>query len=310
MTTALISHVDCMGHRTPPGHPERTQRLESISRKLSERTFSSLLRLDAPVCSNRDILHAHSRAHLGFIEISEPRSGWRSLDADTHMSAGSFIAAKRAVGAICRAVDLVVSGEIANAFCAVRPPGHHAEVERAMGFCLFSNVAIGALHAKKQHGLERVAILDFDVHHGNGTSNILWDEESVLFASTHEMPLYPGTGFASERGRHNQIINMPLQPRSGSRPYREAIEIILERMDAFRPQLVIVSAGFDAHYRDPLATLRLSEEDFSWTTERVCDIADLHCSGRVLSSLEGGYDLVGLTDSVAAHVKVLMDRGA
>ena len=310
MTTALISHTDCLRHRTPLGHPERSRRLERILETLLAPSFSSLLRLEAPMGSNQSILTAHSRSHLHNIESAEPRSGWSSLDADTHMSAGSLIAAKRAVGAAVKAVDLLVSGEVANAFCAVRPPGHHAEIERAMGFCLFSNVAIAALHALHHHNLARVAILDFDVHHGNGTSNVLWNEPNVLFASTHEMPLYPGTGFPSERGAFGQIVNRPLPPRSEGSSFREEIERILDRMDEFKPELVIVSAGFDAHYRDPLATLRLTEEDFAWTTERVCDIADLHGSGRVLSSLEGGYDLVGLTNSVAAHVKVLMDRGA
>ncbi len=261
------------------------------------------------MCSEEDILRAHTARHLRHIRQSSPRAGWRSLDTDTHISPGSLRAAFRAVGSAVKAVDLVVAGEARNVFCAVRPPGHHAEVERAMGFCLFANVAIAALHALDKHGLDRVAILDFDVHHGNGTSNILWNEQRILFASTHEMPLYPGTGHSSERGAHNQIINRPLAPHSGSREYREAIKQILERMDRFQPQLFVISAGFDAHYRDPLATLRLDEDDFAWTTERVSDIADTHGNGRVIASLEGGYDLKGLTESVAAQVEVLMERG-
>jgi acetoin utilization deacetylase AcuC-like enzyme len=215
------------------------------------------------------------------------------------------------VGANVAAVDAVLAGDVANAFCAIRPPGHHAETSIPMGFCLFGNVSIAAKRALDHHGLERVAIVDFDVHHGNGTQDLLWNEARVLFTSTHQMPLYPGTGGTHESGAHGNIVNVPLPPGADGAAFRKVMDgQILPALDDFRPELVLISAGFDAHAADPLANLNLVEADFAWVTEQICDLADRHCGGRVVSTLEGGYDLQALAASVAAHVKVLMERGA
>ena len=310
MTTALITHDDCLAHETPPGHPERAARLETLFRMLERPEFAGLKRYDAPLCAAGSILRAHPQSHLDQITDASPANGYRSLDSDTHMSPGSLNAALRAAGANVLAVDLVLGGEAGNAFCAVRPPGHHAESARAMGFCLFSNVIIGALHALAQHGLERVGIVDFDVHHGNGTSALAWNDDRIFFASTHEMPLFPGTGHRQETGAHGQIVNVPLRSRSGGAEFKQALERqILPALASHRPQCVFISAGFDAHMRDPLATLMLTEDDFAWATGAICDVADAECGGRVVSTLEGGYDLQGLENSAAAHLRVLMDRG-
>ncbi len=239
-----------------------------------------------------------------------PASGFAAIDADTFLSPGSLTAARRAAGAAVRAVDMVMAGEARNAFCAVRPPGHHAETLTAMGFCLFGNAVVGARHALDAHGLERVAIVDFDVHHGNGTQDLVWDDARILFASSQQMPLYPGSGAASERGAHGQIVNAPLPPGAGGPEFRAAFERgLLPALDAHAPQLIVISAGFDAHARDPLAGLDLHEDDFAWVTARLCDAADRHAQGRIVSTLEGGYDLSALAASVAAHVRVLMERG-
>ena len=309
MGTVLLTHEDCLSHETPPGHPERIARLEMILDRLEGSEFSSLVRIEAPLCSMEALQLCHPLSHIDRIRNAEPARGYHSIDSDTHMSPGSWNAALRAAGACIEAVDRVIGGEAANAFCATRPPGHHAETARAMGFCLFGNVAIGAKHAMSNHGIERVAIVDFDVHHGNGTSDLVWDDENILFASTHEMGIYPGTGAPQETGKHGQIVNKPLHYRSGSREFREAFGEIIDRVDAHRPGLVMISAGFDAHARDPLASLRLEAEDFAWATEQLCDLADTHAGGRVVSALEGGYDLKGLVESVDAHITVLMNRG-
>ena len=232
---------------------------------------------------------------------------WCSIDADTSMSPGSFEAALRAAGGAVHAVDEVVGGKAANAFVAVRPPGHHAETARPMGFCLFNNAAIAARYAQKRHGLERTAIVDFDVHHGNGSQEIFWSDRTVMYSSTHQMPLYPGTGAVSERGEHNTVVNAPLRPGDGGEKFREAMETrILPRLREFKPELIVISAGFDAHRRDPLANLQLVEEDFGWATRKLMEVADASAGGRVVSTLEGGYDLEGLANSVAAHVTALM----
>lgn len=309
MTTAYFSHPSCLNHLNPPGHPEQVARLEHIAAAL--KGFSELDRREAPICDASMPLLAHPPAHVAAIEAAAPKSGWSQIDADTSMSTGSLEAARRALGACVAAVDAVLAGEVANAFIACRPPGHHAEKTRAMGFCLFSNVAIAALHALENHGLGRIAVLDFDVHHGNGSQDVLWGEARVRFASSHQMPLYPGTGAAHERGAHDNIINIPLGDHSGSREMRHTWEqLILPAIETFSPDLILVSAGFDAHKDDPLAGLNWTTEDYAWLTGKICDLADRTCNGRLVSSLEGGYDLGALAASVAVHVRVLMERGA
>lgn len=309
MATALISHPDCLKHETPHGHPERVARLETIMSRLDDPAFSDLARVEAPECAVEHILRVHPKSYFDKISAASRHSGTIDLDPDTHMSAGSFRAAMRAAGAGVKAVDLVLNGEFKNAFCATRPPGHHAETARPMGFCLFGNVAVAAKYALDAAGLERVAVVDFDVHHGNGTSDLLWSESRALFASTHQMPLYPGSGHKSETGKHGQIINAPLAPGSGGQEFRRAMEVeILPRIEAHDPGLVLISAGFDAHRRDPLANLEFDESDFAWATGALCDIAEKTCGGKIVSFLEGGYDLQALADSVAAHIEVLMGR--
>ena len=311
MTTALITHPDFHRHVTPPGHPERVDRLHALLAALDAPDFAALLREEAPIASDDQIARAHPQAYIDRIRQSEPASGSVPLDADTHMAPGSFTAAARACGANVRAVDMVMAGDVANAFAAVRPPGHHAETDTPMGFCLFGSVVVGARHALEAHGLSRVAIIDFDVHHGNGTQDLVWDEERILFCSTHQMPLYPGSGHPSETGAHNNVVNVALAPMTGSAAFRAAMErTVLPAVDAIKPELLFISAGFDAHRDDPLANLMLEEADFAWATDRICDLADTHAGGRVVSTLEGGYDLDALAASGAAHVKVLMERGA
>jgi acetoin utilization deacetylase AcuC-like enzyme len=308
MTTALISHPDCLEHATPEGHPERADRLRVVDRVLGDECFMHLLRVDAPLAEDAHILRCHPRSHLDRLTALLPEHGERAIDSDTFMVPGSLRAARRAAGANVLAVDMVLGGEVENAFCAVRPPGHHAETIRAMGFCFFNNAAVGALHAIEHHGLHRVAIIDFDIHHGNGTQEIFERDGRVFYASTHEWPLYPGTGARHETGVGN-ILNVPLAGLSTGRDFRAAFDDhILPALDRFRPELVYISAGFDAHARDPLSTTQLAERDFVWMTEALCDLADRHAGGRVVSTLEGGYDLEGLARSCAAHVRVLMER--
>jgi len=297
-----------MAHATPPGHPERPERLRAIEQALEQEKFADLVRIrDVPAADRDAICRAHPPRHVDALIAAAPREGVVSIDADTTMSAGTLEAAVHAAGAAILAVDEVVGGSATNAFCAARPPGHHAEKATAMGFCFFNNAAIAARHAQKRHGLQRIAILDWDVHHGNGTQDIFWDDASVLYCSTHEMPLYPGTGAASERGAHDNIVNAVLHAGEGGESFREALEVaIFPRISAFRPELIIISAGFDAHWRDPLANINLTEEDFAWATRELMDIADRQCGGRIVSLLEGGYDLQGLAASVAAHVQCLM----
>jgi acetoin utilization deacetylase AcuC-like enzyme len=302
MVTALISHDDCLDHVTPPGHPEQVARLDAVLGALQD---MDLRRVSAPMAADDDILRAHPQAHVENIKASAPSEGWRSLDADTHMSVGTLAAAYRAAGGIVRAVDMVLAGEVGNAFAAVRPPGHHAERETAMGFCFFGSVAIAAKHALDHHGLKRVAIVDFDVHHGNGTQDLVEEDARILFCSTHQSPLYPGTGAAHETGVGN-VLNVPLPDGTGSKAFRDVMErVVLPRVDGFAPDLILISAGFDAHKDDPLAGMMLETDDFAWVTRQICDLADLHCKGRVVSALEGGYDLAALGASAAAHVGVL-----
>lgn len=300
--TLLLTHIDADRHETPPGHPEQVARLKAIRAALEG---VDLMREEATEATDSQILRCHPRAYLDAVTAAAPDDGWVQLDADTHMAPGSLRAARLAAGAACRAVDAVIGGETGNAFVAMRPPGHHAETAKPMGFCLFGNVAIAAKHALEVHGLTRVAVVDFDVHHGNGTQDLLWDEARTLFVTSHQSPLWPGTGDASETGAHDNVINVPLPPHSDGAAFRARIEPALARLDAFAPELVIVSAGFDAHREDPLAQLEWEEDDFVWITEELCDLADRHAGGRLVSCLEGGYDLTALAASVAAHVEVL-----
>ncbi len=310
MTTALFTHPDCLTHVTPPGHPERVDRLHAIARALEDPAFVALSRREAPLADPEDLLLCHPQGYIDRVRAAIPAEGWVSLDADTHVTAGSYNAAARAVGGAIAAVDAVLQGQVANAFVAMRPPGHHAEREKAMGFCLFGTVAIAAKHALERRGLARVAIVDFDVHHGNGTQDLLWNEPRTLFASTHQMPLYPGTGDEHETGAHANILNVPLAPATGGAEMRAVYEtMILPALTDFEPDLLLVSAGFDAHAADPLANLNWRESDYMWLTQRLCDLADDTCEGRLVSCLEGGYDLDALAASCAAHVAVLMERG-
>ncbi len=310
MTTAVLTHAAFSRHRTPLGHPERVQRILAVWEALDAPEFRTLHREDAPEASREQLCLAHPEAYVDAVQRAEPTSGNAHLDADTSMSPGSFEAALRAVGAVCRGVDLVMDGACRNAFCAVRPPGHHAERARAMGFCLFGSAAIGALHARRRHGVRRVAVLDFDVHHGNGTQHMFESDPDLLFASTHQMPLFPGTGSESEQGVGN-IMNVPLAPFDGGEEFRSAwSDRILPRVEEFGPELIIVSAGFDAHADDPLGQLRLQDGDFEWITRQVLDIAQSVSGARVVSTLEGGYDLGALARSVTVHVRALMQAGS
>jgi acetoin utilization deacetylase AcuC-like enzyme len=309
MATLLFTHPAAHRHETPPGHPERIGRIQAVEQALGGPRFGDLVRREAPLGTHDQVLLAHTEDHLHRILQAAPDQGYEYLDPDTVMSPGSLEAALRAVGAATAAVDGVMEGKADNAFCALRPPGHHAEHNRAMGFCLFNHAAIAALHARHKHGVERAAVIDFDVHHGNGTQDIFWSDANLLYGSTHQMPLYPGTGARKETGVGN-IFNAPLRAGDGGAEFRSTMSnIILPALDAFAPELVIVSAGFDAHRRDPLGSLELDEEDFAWATLRIKELAETHARGRIVSVLEGGYDLQALAASVATHVQVLM-RGS
>ena len=307
MTTLLISHPSSLRHVTPPGHPERADRIRAVDQALEDERFALLQRAEAPEGTLAQVALCHPAAYAQAIVDAAPQEGIVQVDADTIMSPGTLSAALHGVGGAVHAVDEVMTRRAGNAFSALRPPGHHAESDKAMGFCFFNNAAIAARHAQKAHGAERVAIVDWDVHHGNGTQEIFWGDASVLYASTHEMPLYPGTGAPSERGEHGTIVNAALRAGDGSDAFRDAFEsAILPRLADFRPDLVIISAGFDAHWRDPLANINLKEPDFAWATQKLMELADRHAGGRLVSILEGGYDLEGLSKSVAAHVTALM----
>ena len=309
MTTLLVTHPACLEHLTPAGHPERPDRLRAIDRALEHERFQTLARVAAPAAELETIALCHPVDYVTGIRDATPKTGLVGLDADTTLSPGSFEAALRAAGGAVYAVDEVMTGRAKNAFVATRPPGQHTETARPMGFCLFNNAAIAARHAQKTHGIGRAAVVDFDVHHGNGSQDIFWADASVMYASTHQMPLYPGTGAPSERGEHNNIVNAPLRPGDGGDAFRAAFErVILPRLREFQPELMVISAGFDAHMRDPLANLNLVEDDFAWATRALMEIADASAGGRVVSVLEGGYDLQGLGNSAAAHVAALMQN--
>lgn len=307
MTTVFYTHPVCLEHEMGEWHPEAPARLRAILSALEKEPFTYLRREQAPKGDPRQIERVHAPYYVEQIFEACPERGHVHLDPDTAMNPASVEAALHAVGAICAAVDAVIGGQARNAFCAVRPPGHHAESSAAMGFCLFNNVAIAAEHARHVHGVERVAIVDFDVHHGNGTQNHCFRYRDLFYASSHQWPCYPGTGMAHETGVFDNICNAPLRPGSGSAEFRAAYaEKILPALAAFRPDLLLISAGFDAHERDPLAQLRVKTEDFAWLTRELLDIAEKHCGGRVVSTLEGGYDLRALAESCAAHVMALM----
>jgi acetoin utilization deacetylase AcuC-like enzyme len=307
MSTLLISHPACLEHLVPLGHPERPDRLRAVEQALETEKFQSLAREQAPMASIENIALCHPMDYIEEIRDATPNEGIAHLDADTSMSPGSFEAALRAAGGAIFAVDEVLAKKASNAFVATRPPGHHAETARPMGFCFFDNVAIAARYAQLRHGIARAAIVDFDVHHGNGSQEIFWSDKSVMYCSTHQMPLFPGTGAVIESGEHNTVVNAPLRPGDGGESFRAALESrILPRLADFRPELVIISAGFDAHMRDPLASINLSENDFVWATQKLMDVADRCAGGRIVSVLEGGYDLLALGNSVAAHVTALM----
>ncbi len=310
MATLYLTHDVCIEHDTGPGHPERPDRLRAIKMVTDQPEFDDLVREDAPLAEITDIECAHPGDYIDAIRKAVPEEGLVRVDGDTVLSPKSWDAALRAVGSGIRAVDQVMAGEVQNAFCAIRPCGHHAEQRIAMGFCVFNNIAIAGLHARAKHGAERIAVIDFDVHHGNGTQAMFWDDRDLYFGSTHQMPLFPGTGAITETGVGN-IWNAPLRAGDGGDVFREAFESrILPQLATHRPDLILISAGFDAHERDPLGSLRLVEDDFAWATNKMIEIADKTCKGRVVSMLEGGYDLNGLANSVGAHVQALMNAGA
>ena len=294
-------------HVTPTGHPERVDRILTVNDTLADAAFSQLKRETAPLGSAEKAALCHPEDYIQTLDQNCPEDGILQVDGDTYMSPGSMEAAYRALGGICRAVDVVMDGDADNAFCAMRPPGHHAEKATAMGFCLFNTVAIAARHAQEKYGLERVAIVDFDVHHGNGTQDIFWNDPSVLFCSTHQMPLYPGSGHLNEEGEHSNICNTPLRAGDDFEMFKDAMdERVLPAIENFSPDLILISAGFDAHRLDPLANINLEADDFQWATGKIMELAGRFCNNRVVSTLEGGYDLEGLGTSVSAHVKTLM----
>jgi acetoin utilization deacetylase AcuC-like enzyme len=309
MTTLYYHHSAGLNHLTPPGHPERPDRLRAIEQGLSHERFDTLVRHEAPIADLDVVALCHTNEYIDEIRAIAPSEGMIYLDGDTAMSPGTLEAALRATGGAVAAVDAVMTNPRTNAFVGTRPPGHHAESMRPMGFCFFDSAAIAARYAQRRYGAERVAVVDFDVHHGNGTQEIFWADRRVMYASTHQMPLFPGTGAIQERGDNDTIVNAPLHEGNGSREFREAFDFaILPRLQHFSPDLIVISAGFDAHWRDPLGGLELREDDYLWVTRKLMEVADATAQGRIVSVLEGGYDLQGLRDSVAVHVAALMDN--
>lgn len=308
MSTLLLTHTaSSLNHITSEGHPERPDRIRAMEKALSLDTFKPLVREEAPMGDLETVLLCHSEAYVDDIRDMAPKEGMVYIDGDTMMSPGTWEAAMRGVGGANAGVDAVVSGKAQNVFVGTRPCGHHAEISRAMGFCIFNQAAIAARYAQKKHGVDRVAVVDFDVHHGNGSQDIFWADPNVMYSSTHQMPLFPGTGSVQERGEHDTIVNAPLSPGDGGPKFRQAFEgMILPQLKKFAPELIIISAGFDAHWRDPLANIKLDEKDFGWATRKLMDVADESANGRIVSVLEGGYDLQGLHDSIIEHVTALM----
>ena len=307
MTTRFYFHPVCIEHEPAPGHPESPARLRTIADVLAAPAFDDLERHSPPEAAREHLTLVHPEDYVARVFDLVPSEGHSRIDADTLMSPKSGEAALRAAGALVDAVDAVMTGAADNAFCAMRPPGHHAEPTQGMGFCLFNSVAIGAEHARTAHGAERVAVMDFDVHHGNGTQAMFWNEPNLFYASTHQSPLYPGTGSTGERGVEGNIVNAPLAASSGSDAFRAAMtDTILPALRRFDPDFVFISAGFDAHFADPLANLNLQDEDYAWVTAELMQVAAECCDGRLVSTLEGGYDLAALARSTAAHVHTLM----
>jgi acetoin utilization deacetylase AcuC-like enzyme len=307
MTTLLLTHRASLDHLTPPGHPERPDRIRAVDQVLAENRFDKLVRGEAPEGTLDLARLCHDEHYVEELRRIAPAKGLVYLDGDTSMSPGTWETVMRTVGGAVAATDAVMSGAADNAFLAMRPPGHHAETSRPMGFCFFDHAAIAARHAQRKYGIARAAVVDFDVHHGNGTQDIFWADPTMMYCSTHQMPLFPGTGATGERGEHDTIVNAPLAPNDGAAKFRAAFEnLILPQLTKFAPELIVISAGFDAHRRDPLANINLDAEDFGWVTRKLMDVAASSAGGRVVSVLEGGYDLQGLKESVAAHVTALM----
>jgi len=306
LTTWLITHPQCTEHDAGDGHPESAERLQAILRALQHQTFEYVLRETAPRASIEQLEQAHEPGYVRSVLDSVPSEGRHELDSDTRLCPASGEAALRAAGAVCHGVDGVLSGKARRAFCAVRPPGHHAESNRAMGFCFFNNIAVAAGYAVAHYGLQRVAMVDFDVHHGNGTEEISRGRPGLYYFSTHQHPLFPGTGTPTDDVPAN-IINATLADGDGSEAFRRAFnETILPRLDALEPELILISAGFDAHRADPLATLHLDETDFAWATHELGAVARRHCQGRMVSVLEGGYNTAMVGRCAAAHLEALM----
>jgi len=304
MTTALITHRDCQRHDMGRHHPECPERLQAIEDQLiASGVIGAVVEYEAPLAERAQLVRVHAPDYVDAIAAASPMAGLVHLDPDTAMNPYSHTAALRAAGASVLATDLVLQGKARNAFCYVRPPGHHAERHRAMGFCFFNNVAVGAAHALAVHGLDRVAVVDFDVHHGNGTEDIFRDDERVLMVSTFQHPFYPYSGI---EGRSERMVNIPLPAYTDGAGFRRAVEANwLPALDRFRPQALFISAGFDAHREDDMASLGLVEADYAWVTERIVTVAEAHAQGRIVSMLEGGYNLSALGRSAVAHVKVL-----
>ncbi len=307
MTTLLVTHPSSLDHDMGPGHPERADRILVLERTFESEIFQMLHRESAPELDYAALLRVHPADYIERIKAAAPVAGLVEIAEDVVMSPGTWGAISHCIGGTVAAVDEVMLGKVNNAFVAMRPPGHHAETQRPMGFCFFNLAAIAARQAQAVHGAARVAIVDFDVHHGNGTQEIFWSDASVLYASTHQMPLYPGTGAASERGAHDTIVNAPLPPGAGSRLFREAMTTkIFPRVNSFAPDLIVISAGFDAHRFDPIGGLHLEVADFSWVTAQLMEIAQRRARGRIVSILEGGYDLIALARCASVHVQTLM----